>query len=183
MQSMHFVYDVGSSLNFYFTFMHYQHISLLIFCFSGILSGNQADQSCASAKQPSQSGTLAPAHLHELHLPTQPSHPQIPPLPSEEVRVFIMDGALMIKNNIHKWWCNKCVFVAQGAWALSRHRDWTLRLFHRGIPEEDQDSWVCSLSGGDRRPASQTGDEHHCLLPWRRLLQDLHQFTHHSWRG
>lgn len=90
-------------------------ISVLYFCLLGILSGDQADQSRASAKQPSQSSTLAPAHLHELHLPTQPSHPQISPLPSQEVCVFSMDGALLIKNNIHEQRCNKRVFVAQGA--------------------------------------------------------------------
>lgn len=56
---------------------------------SGLLSGDKADQSCASAEQPSQSGSLASSHLHELHLPPQPSHPEISSLPPQEVCVCV----------------------------------------------------------------------------------------------
>lgn len=77
--------------------------------------------------------------------------------------------------------CVQCWY--QGARALPGDRHRALCHFHRRIPEEDQGPGVCPLAGGDCRPAGETGDEHHRLLSWRRLVQDLHQFAHHGRRG
>lgn len=155
-----------------------------------LLPAGQADHTAVAARQSWKPLQLEDPGLHVMYLCPHKEHPQIPQVPPEEVSGRRMDANTEDEASPHlrtgllrgvNFFSG--VISMQDPRALPRLWDGSLRRIFPRVSKEDSSQRECAVPGGDPLHRGPTGHDHHGPLPWRRLLQDHHQLTHHSWRG